>query len=266
MKYDLKTMTLRAKNPKRKAIPIRTIRPPSVFAADIYRSGYAQTIEIWSAIIPEVVAEYERTLSETTTDSPTDIESKLAQAEQRFSILSLTLSPAMQRIMLRIEAWTRGRWRAAVLSATNVDIGTMIGPTDVKQTLDAAINWNVSLVKDVSAEARRRMSAIIYDGLRGNKPAREVAKELRGAVDLGRARSVRIASDQLAKITSALADERRREAGIDSWIWMHSGKQNGRDDHIARDGKEYTDANAPEDRPGQLPFCGCRSQAVLRFD
>jgi SPP1 gp7 family putative phage head morphogenesis protein len=110
------------------------------------------------------------------------------------------------------------------------------------------------------------MSAIIYDGLRNNKPAREVAKELRAAVELGKARSIRIASDQLAKVTSALADERRREAGIDSWIWLHSGKRHPRIEHVARNGKEYNDKKPPPEMPGQLPFCGCRSQAVVNFD
>lgn len=264
MRYDLTAMTRRAKNPKRASIKIRDIRTPSTFAGDLYRAAYKPVVDMWAGAVEAIVAEYARTLA-MTQDSPADIEGKISQAERRFDLLTLTITPAIERWAIRLEAWTRGRWRSAVLSATSVDISTLIGPSDVRQTVEAAINWNVSLVKDVSAEARRRMSAIIFDGLRGNKPAREVAKELRGVVDLGRARSIRISSDQLSKLASTLADERRREAGLDTWIWLHSGKLNGRDDHIARNGKEYTDANAPEDMPGQLPFCGCRSQAVLKF-
>jgi uncharacterized protein with gpF-like domain len=265
MRYDLAAMTRRARNPKRASIKIRDIRTPSTFAGNLYRAAYKPVVDMWAEAIPAIISEYSRTLA-MTQDSPADIEGKIQEAERRFSLLALTITPSIERWALRVEQWWRGKWRGAVLSATSVDIGTMIGPADVRQTLQSTIAWNVSLVKDVSAEARRRMSAIIFDGLRGNKPAREVAKELRGVVDLGRARSVRIASDQLAKLTSTLADERRREAGLDTWIWLHSGKLNGRDDHIARNGKEYTDANAPEDMPGQLPFCGCRSQALLRFD
>lgn len=265
MRYDLAAMTRRAKNPRRPSIRIRDTRPPSTFAGDLYRSAYKPVVDIWAEAVGEIMAEYERTLA-MTQDSPSDIEAKLEQAERRFSLLSLTITPAIQKWAIKIEAWTRGRWRAAVLSATNVDIGTMIGPSDVRQTLDAAINWNVSLVKDVSAEARRRMSAIIYDGLRGNKPAREVAKELRGAVDLGTKRSQRISSDQLIKITSALADERRREAGIDTWIWLHSGVAHPRADHLARNGQEYSDDNPPPEMPGQLINCSCRQQSVLKFD
>ena len=264
MKYDLAQMTRRAKNPRRASIKIRDIRTPTMFAGDLYRSSYKPAIDVWAEAIPAIVSEYSRTLGQTT-DSPADIDAKMQEAERRFNLLSLTITPNIQRWALRVESWWRGKWRAGILSATNVDIGTLIGPSDVRQTLEAAINWNVALVKDISAEAQRRMTSIIYDGLRGNKPAREVAKELRGVVDLGRARSVRIASDQLAKLTSTLADERRREAGLDTWIWLHSGKLNGRDDHIARDGKEYSDASPPPEMPGQLPFCGCRSQSLIRF-
>ena len=279
MRYDLAQMTRRAKNPRRTSIKIRDIRTPTMFAGDLYRSSYKPAIDVWADAIPAILSEYSRTLGQTT-DSPADIEQKMQEAERRFNLLSLTITPNIQRWALKVETFFRKKWRAGILSATSVDIGTMIGPADVRQTLEAAINWNVALVKDVSAEAQRRMTSIIYDGLRGNKPAREVAKELRGAVDLGRKRSISIASDQLAKITSSLADERRREAGMNIWQWLHSGKKNFREDHKARDGDYYSDdpadvgkvvdgktvKAAPEDRVGQRPYCGCRSQGVLVFD
>lgn len=279
MKYDLATLTRRARNPKRASIKIRDIRTPGTFATNLYLAAYKPVVVMWAGAVEGIVAEYARTLA-MTQDSPADIEGKIAQAERRFDLLTLTITPAIERWALRVESWFRGKWRGAVLSATSVDIGTMIGPADVRQTLEAAINWNVALVKDVSAEAQRRMTSIIYDGLRGNKPAREVAKELRGVVDLGRARSVRIASDQLAKLTSTLADERRREADMNIWQWLHSGKRHPREVHKERDGDYYSDdpkdvgkvvdgkvvKAAPTDRVGQLPYCGCRSQGVLVFD
>jgi SPP1 gp7 family putative phage head morphogenesis protein len=153
-----------------------------------------------------------------------------------------------------------------VLAASKVDLSTMLGPEDVRETLEAVIESNAALVKDVSAQARNRMSDAVFRGLTERRPAREVAKDIRGAVTMGRDRSVRIASDQLTKATSALADERRREAGLDSWAWVSSHKKHPRPEHAARDGRVYTDETAPTDLPGRLPFCGCRSRAVMVFD
>jgi SPP1 gp7 family putative phage head morphogenesis protein len=153
-----------------------------------------------------------------------------------------------------------------VLSATGVDIGTLIGPEDVRATVAAYMEWNASLIRDISAQARQRISNAVFAGLQARTPAREVAKQIREATGMARDRSIRVASDQLSKITSSLADERRREAGLTSWKWRWSRKKHGRKEHIAREGKIYTDVDAPEDLPGQLPFCGCRQLAVINLD
>jgi SPP1 gp7 family putative phage head morphogenesis protein len=85
-------------------------------------------------------------------------------------------------------------------------------------------------------------------------------------VDVGKKRSIRIASDQLAKISSELSQERRREAGIDTFKWLHSGKTNARQDHVARNGKIYTETDPPADRAGQLPNCGCQELGILDLE
>ena len=285
MRYDLATLTRRAKNPRRSFIAIRDIRPPSTFAGDLYRDAYSPVVALWQAAVPDILAEYERAILQQlrdqsiTQDTASDIQANIESVERGFNILALTITPRIERWALRFERWHRRKWRDAVLSSASVDIGTLIGASDVRQTLDAAINYNVSLVKDISAEAQRKISALVFDGLRNARPARDVAKDLRNVTDLGRARSIRIASDQLAKVASSLADERRRDAGISAWQWLHSGKRIPRANHVARDGLYYSDDPTqvgtdidgktvrapPDDRPGQLPYCGCRSQSVLVF-
>lgn len=266
MRYSLAAMTRRTRNPRRSAIVLRDIVPPATLATDLFRSAFLPVIQTWEAAIPAIVAEYERTLSAMTTDAPADVEAQLSFVEQEVNRLLLVLTPRLRDWALRVERWQRGKWRGAVLSATGVDLQTLIGPEDVRETLETTINWNVALVKDVSAQAQQRISNAVFSGLNERKPSREVAKEIREATGMARRRSINIASDQLSKVTSALADERRREAGIDTWKWHHSGKLHPRAEHQARNGKEYTDATAPADLPGRLPFCGCRSQAVLTFD
>lgn len=97
---------------------------------------------------------------------------------------------------------------------------------------------------------------------------------------MARRRALNIASDQLSKLSNSLADERRRQAVLSVWAWVHSGKLHPREDHKARDGFLYSDDPAmtgetvhgqtvrkpPEDRPGQLPYCGCLSRGIPVLD
>lgn len=280
-RFDLAAMARRANPGRRKrSATFRDIKPPATLASDLYAAGYAPAIALWQRYAARVVAEYERSLSALTTDAPADIGQALDQAEDELSRLLLILRPEMREWTLRVERWHRGRWRGAVLSATGVDLGTLLGPDDMKEPLEVVLERNVGLVKDVSAQARQRISNAVYEGLRARTPAREVAKQIGEAVDMGKRRAVNIASDQLTKLTSALADERRRQAGLSLWEWKWSGKLHGRPEHIARDGKLYSDDAAdvgtkvegdtvqpmPSERPGVLPYCGCRALARITFD
>lgn len=277
MRYDLTAMARRARNPRRKMIVLPDKRPPAMLAMDLYRSSYAPVITAWQAAIPAIMVQYERALSELVTDSPADVEQEIAQAEAGLSRLFMLITPRLREWAIKVETWHRGAWRGAVLSATGVDLGTMLGPADMRVTLESAIAWNASLVKDVSKQIEQRIATAAFEGLRNRRPAREVAKAMNEATGLGKKRSLRVAQDQMAKLAGSLADERRREAGLDVWKWRHSGKKHPREDHKARDGRLYADTTAdadperkilppPPDRPAQLPYCGCRGQGVIIFD
>lgn len=265
-RFDLATLALRQRNVRRSSIVLRDIVPPAVLATDLYRAVYKPVVEAWISALPRIEYAYARTIGELTTDSPADVKAEIDSAAGEVNRLVMLLTPSLRDWALRTEVWFRGKWRGAVLSATSVDLQTMLGPDDVRATLETTIQWNTALVQDVSDQVRQRIGAAVFDGLTNRTPAREVAKTIREKTGLGRDRSVRIASDQLTKVTSALADERRREAGIDTWKWRSSHKLHYRPEHAARDGKEYTDVTAPQDLPGRLPYCGCRSQAVVKFD
>lgn len=265
MRFDLPALARRATNPRRQSVTLRDIIPPAVLATDLYRAGYAPTIALITRTADRVIAEYERTLSALTTDAPADVNAILDDADRELTRLFYQLRPAMRDWVLRCEKWSRSKWIGAVLAASKVDLSTLIGPEDVAETLDQILAWNVELVADVNRQARQRISSAVFDGLRARSPARDVAKAIREATGMARDRSVRIASDQLTKLTSSLASERRRQAGLDKWEWRSSHKLHFRPEHAARDGKVYSDGEAPKDLPGALPFCGCRERAVLEF-
>lgn len=265
MRYDLAALTRRMRNPRRSTIIMRKIVPPATMASNLYAAGYAPIIEAWQGALPGIMDRYERALS-LVTDSPEDLGAGLAQAETQANGLATILRLGISRWAQAVEAWHRGKWRAAVLVATGVDVSTLIGPADMRLTIAAAIERNVALVKSVSDQARDRIANAVFAGLKARTPPREVAKQLQEAVDMGKRRARNIAADQLTKITSDLAEERMREAGIDHYQWVHSGKLHPRESHRARNGKRYELGKPERDTPGQLPYCGCTSRAVLSLD
>src|SRR5690606_5967391 len=147
---------------------------------------------------------------------------------------------ASTALALREVSRARVRWPCAESATSNGDLSTVIGPDSARETIAQYVAWNVDLVKDVSAVTKKRIADRVFAGLTERKPSREVAREIREAVAMSRRRSELIASDQLSKVSNALADERAREAGLTEWEWVHSGKRHPREEHQARNGFIYT--------------------------
>jgi SPP1 gp7 family putative phage head morphogenesis protein len=154
---------------------------------------------------------------------------------------------------------------AAIKAGTGVDLATVLTSQPVQETIEAFVNRNVALISNISDQAQARISDSVFRGYQQRTPPREVAKEVREATGMGRARSIRVAADQNVKLSAALDMERQAEAGIEQYKWRHSGKFHPRKEHRARDGKVYKLGEPAGDTPGQAPFCGCRAQAYLEI-
>lgn len=261
MKFDLARRTRR---PSRKPIVLAAIFPTKAQAGDLALL-YLRVVSTWRAGLPAIVASYERTLSEIVTDTVRETGDEIGSVDEAIQHLILELTPDLRRWAFRVEQWHRGKWTRAVLAATDVSLETILGPEDVAETVEAVLRRNTSLIRDVAEQNRQRIAGAVFRGFQQRTPAREIAKEFREATSMARGRALRIASDQTTKLSSALDAERQRQAGLDHWKWRHSGKLHPRPEHVARDGKIYTDKTAPEDEPGELPYCGCVRQGVLVF-
>jgi uncharacterized protein with gpF-like domain len=269
MKFDLSQMVRR---PSKRPIVLANIKPTQVQADDL-ATLYLRVVARWTAAIERIIAAYSAALSKLQTDSANDAGSTIDSVDAEVKRLILLLTPELRDWALKVERVHRGKWAANILSAASVDLNTVLLSGDVTETVDSVINWNVALIKDVSQEAQKRIATAVFSGLQQRKPATEIAKEIREAVSMARSRSIRIAGDQIRKMGESLNDARRHQAGINHWKWRSSHKLHYRPAHQARDGIIYSDANppgsyppAPQDRPGQLPYCGCTSQSVVVFE
>jgi SPP1 gp7 family putative phage head morphogenesis protein len=252
---------------RRRNVTLRPIAPTQAMATEL-AAILAPAWRIWAGSVERILAGYDPAPLPTgdtlTVDSPDVIQSILNAIGADFMTRLVTeITPGLRQWTVRAERWHREKWIAAVKAGAGVDLATVLTAQPVVETLQAFLNRNVELVTNVSDQARQRIADAVYRGYQARTPAREVAKEIREAVGLARARATRIAADQNSKLSAALDMERQAEAGIAKYKWRHSGKLHPRPEHQARDGKIFALGEPASDTPGQAPFCGCRAQAYL---
>ena len=255
----LATATKRNK-PRAKSVTFREIVPMKSQADDLALI-YLDVVKHWRDVSARVLAAYDPPAL--TQDSPPEIEAALTTGQAQANALILALTPRVRRWTDLISAWHARKWAANVQAATGVSIAAFLAVAPIADDLATSLAWNVSLIKNVSDQTRDRIANIVWAGWRARTPRNEIARQMNEAVGLGRARSRRIAIDQTSKLSAQLDTSRMLEAGISTWEWVHSGKLHPRPEHVARNGNIYTYENAPEDLPGEKPFCGCKKRSIL---
>lgn len=267
--------TLARQSGMRRNITLRPTEPTQANATSL-AAIYAPAWRIWSENIDRIMAGYDPPplADGLTRDSIDDIQSAIDAVADFFRTRLVTvITPALRDWSISVERWHRSKWVATVNAGTGIDLSTILTAQEVQEPLSAWLARNVALVRNVSEQAHGRIADAVFRGYQQRLPAREVAKEIREAVGLGRDRALRIASDQNTKLSAALDRERQAEAGIEWFRWRHSGKRHPREWHRERDQKVYDlrtgkarddDETIPaDDRGGVPPFCGCREQAYI---
>jgi hypothetical protein len=276
VKFNLAQMARRT-GLRRKVVVFRPIITTTAQATDLAAISH-RILAPWYGAAQRITEAYDRELSRIVThDDLNALISLISEISDDVERLVLELTPSLRDWAFRIERWHRDKWRSTVLAGANVDVGYLIGPSDAQEPISAFLARNVALIRDISAQARGRISDAVFRGLQARTPAREVGKTIVEATGMARVRANRVAADQAVKLAAALDAQRQREAGLTVWRWRHSAKLHPRKFHLARDGNLYADDGAdrgrlangddvlepPEDEPGELPFCGCVRQGVL---
>jgi len=289
MRFDIAAMARRALNgrkPRRPKVILRPIEPTAVMAGDLYAAAYKPVIQAWQQAITMIGARYEAALpvrdafpksggnyANPMHDAVFDLDSILAAIEGSLEQLVISVTPRLREWSLSAERWHRNRWSGAILAGTGIDPRTMLGPSDVNDTVQAFVSRNVQLIRSVSDDTRAKVSDIVLRGYASRIPLRQVAKEMSEAVAFSRKRALRIASDQNSKLAGRLDQARQEQAGISQFAYHHGAPMHPRKWHAARNGKIYEwdtlhqvdgpDQIDPTDAPSIPPFCTCRTRAVI---
>jgi uncharacterized protein with gpF-like domain len=256
------------KRPSKRPITLARIETTHAQASDLF-GLYARVIAAWVAGKAPIIAEYEHTLKGMQHDSAETTGGAIDNVSAEINRLVLLLTPDLRRWALNVEKVHRGKWTRSVLSATDVDLNTVLTPGDVEDTVGASVNWNMALIKDVSSETQKRIANSVFAGFQRRAPAAEIAREISDATDMARRRALNIASDQTTKLGGQLNRARQLQAGIKKFRWRHGAKRHPRIWHLERDGRLFDWENpgiAADDMPSIPPWCSCTAQGVLSFD
>lgn len=273
MRIDLASQA-KAAGTRRKVVEMGAIEPTKAQTEDLARL-YIPVVRVWAiGARDRIMPAYRRSLAQqSASDSLTrdragtvEVEISVVDAEATQAIF--TFRGLFQAWADALQLWHMRKIISGLKYSTNVDLSTQLHATDVAETIEDVLARNTALIRNVSDQARGRIADIVFRGLQNRTPAREVAKQINAAVQMGRERSLRIAIDQTQKLSSALDKERQLQLGMDSFIWRHSGKVHYRPEHKERDGKTFAWESevARTDPPGFAPFCGCKAKGVLRLD
>lgn len=272
MKIDLAAQA-RAAGVRRKTVEMREVVPTKAQETDLARL-YVAVMRVWaSGARDRILPAYRQSLAQQVADGLTrdragDVEVEIEAVNQEAVRSIFTFRGLFQAWADVFQRWHMRKIIDMLRYATNVDLTTQLHAGDVAETIEDVLARNVALVRNVSDQARGRISDIVFRGLQNRTPSREVAKQINEALGLGRARSLRIASDQLQKLSAALDQERQEQLGMTEFEWRHSGKKHYRPEHLARNGKTFSwnSEVAKNDPPGRAPFCGCKAKGILRLD
>jgi SPP1 gp7 family putative phage head morphogenesis protein len=272
-KIDLKWQ-VKATGYRKTDVELPQIEPTKAQRDELARI-YLTVVRVWRAGVKErIFPAYKQALAEQIAadkllrDRVGTVEAEIEAVDGEAVRAVLSFRGLFRAWATRLQLWHMRRFIATLTYATKVDLSTQMHAGDVTETLDDVLARNVALVRNVSDQARGRISDIVYRGLQNRTPARQVAKELREALNMSRDRSLRIAIDQTQKLSSALDRDRQLQVGMTEFEWRHSGKKHYRPEHLARNGKVYSwnSEVAKNDPPGSAPFCGCKAKGILRLD
>lgn len=127
------------------------------------------------------------------------------------------------------------------------------------------VGENVSLIKSIPTrlfdDLEQQLTRGIADGLRWEELATTIEKQFK----VSEARAELIARDQAGKFFGDLNHVRQTELGITTFIWRTSGDDRVREEHVAREGNEYTWSAPPDgETPGEPVLCRCYAEPNLK--
>ncbi len=169
------------------------------------------------------------------------------------------------------------RFNEAARAAIGIDLGRVIVGEGLTNTIEAAVQRNVALIRGLTGDVARRLEAQMLQALTQGLNNAEIAKIISREFGIGRRRAALIARDQAASFNGNLNRIRQTAMGVTEYVWSTSldervrGNPGGkypraRPSHWDREGKTFRWNAPPSDgHPGEPINCRCTARAVIEF-
>jgi uncharacterized protein with gpF-like domain len=244
---------------KVKPWPFRRIQPTEALRSQMAAPYFTIAAE-WAAERDSLVAGYAHARASGDAGA---INRAIAAAHDRVSAKAAAARAQASASIRRLDAWHARQWAQRVRTATRVDLGAVI-PADTSFTTGNAAHWAEQLIDDMIQQTGNAIGSALQATLAANAQASDAVAAVVGVVKRVRRRAANIGADQTDRISSQLDRDRRKAVGITKFRWHHSPHvRQPRPEHLARDGRIYSEANAPNDRAGTLYGCQCWEEPLL---
>lgn len=261
---------------KRKPVALRPIEPTTTLAKEL-QVIINTMIKSWlesltDSIVPASQVSKQRLSAQSdhdllvTDDAGLNVKVAISIAKAKADTVVEGLRSRVRVWTERVEQWHRKIFTSTVDQKVGVDISHQISGGDLADELSIAVERNVGLIQGLSDDIGKRVEQSVYQSITQNEPVKDLMQTLQDEMQIGANRAEFIARDQTIKLNSDLNRLRQTQAGIEEYIWVHSGAAHPRPEHVERDGEIFSWDDPPEDGPpGTLPNCGCTAQAYLRL-
>lgn len=192
------------------------------------------------------------------------IEDALNASTARTAAKAAGAEPLLAAFAADFARWHTDRFIDGIKTATKVDIGFALSPSDADDLLRAAVRRNVALIKGLDSDIARKVERAVLDAWNANSSANKLTKALNAELGFAPKRAKLIGRDQIGKLAGELDRLRHAEAGIDKFVWMRTVSASPRPEHLDLVGRVFEWKRPPGGIiPGELINCKCRAKAYV---
>lgn len=193
------------------------------------------------------------------------IEESLNRATTATVAKATGLEAAVSEFVVSFTAWHTARFAQTIMSASGVNVLPVLTTEDASDYMRAAIRRNVSLIKGLNEDMRRKVETSVLNAWNENSSAAKLTRTLKRDLGFSPARAKLIGRDQVSKLAGELDKMRSESLGIKSYVWVTMGDDRVRDSHAANDGRAFTWASPPAEtgHPGNDINCRCRARPIV---